>query len=339
MRWGRNGQLAELATLWLGPVLALNTYMRVSIEWANEQQTVELADGTVTIGGGPNDDIRVEGVPHGVLSVRIEGERATVTAKRALRIGQSLFPPRVSRLWLPGETLWLPNDTKLVRPFDESREKARAAVATAMVAQQLLKDDVLDAPSRAAQLVCVAGHDSGKRFTIAYLDNCIGRAQEADVRVRDMSASRTHARLYREGSRYLLADLNGANGTYVNGQRIQSARVLKTGDLIEVGTTMLRFEEGSLPPEDRTVVEPAAKPNQPAVVVSKPLPSAESPASVEVDLGSIQERLAEQEPPVEETAKGLDPRRTSRWEWGMVAVGSALFVGGVTATLLAVCSG
>jgi DNA-binding response OmpR family regulator len=57
--------------------------------------------------------------------------------------------------------------------------------------------------------------------------------------------SRQHARIERQGVRYLLTDLGSANGTYVNGQRLAEPRLLLDGDLIGLGsnTPALRFTD------------------------------------------------------------------------------------------------
>ncbi len=47
----------------------------------------------------------------------------------------------------------------------------------------------------------------------------IGRRHEADLQLPDRSVSRIHARIYRVGNRYFLADLGSRNGTYANGNR------------------------------------------------------------------------------------------------------------------------
>ena len=53
----------------------------------------------------------------------------------------------------------------------------------------------------------------------------IGRAQDNDIVVADLSVSRHHAELRRVGDRYEIVDLSSHNGTFVNGQRIAAAPV------------------------------------------------------------------------------------------------------------------
>src|ERR1700686_240374 len=56
----------------------------------------------------------------------------------------------------------------------------------------------------------------------------------------DEQISRQPARISREGAgNYAIEDLGSSNGTFVNGLRIQSPRVLAVGDSIETGATTL----------------------------------------------------------------------------------------------------
>lgn len=71
----------------------------------------------------------------------------------------------------------------------------------------------------------------------------IGRDTGCRIVVRRSDVSRTHARIYRDGGRYILVDLDSSNGTYVNGRRISAPQPLQSEDRISVGTggAVLRF--------------------------------------------------------------------------------------------------
>ena len=71
----------------------------------------------------------------------------------------------------------------------------------------------------------------------------IGRHRESDVFLEDLAVSRLHTTISHDPSgRYILRDENSANGTYVNGQRV-SEQVLKDGDEVQVGQTVLVFQQ------------------------------------------------------------------------------------------------
>lgn len=71
----------------------------------------------------------------------------------------------------------------------------------------------------------------------------IGRAAGNDVVISDPGVSRVHAGLEWNGAGFTLRDLDSANGTYVNGQRlVESVRVLRDGDKITLGAQTLAYE-------------------------------------------------------------------------------------------------
>jgi FHA domain len=71
----------------------------------------------------------------------------------------------------------------------------------------------------------------------------IGRSPGNDVALRwDSEVSRLHAEIERVGGNWLLADDQlSRNGTYVNGERLRTRRVLRAGDVIRTGDTQLVF--------------------------------------------------------------------------------------------------
>jgi hypothetical protein len=71
----------------------------------------------------------------------------------------------------------------------------------------------------------------------------IGRSPSSGVLVSDDFVSHMHARVMRRGHFYFISDLGSTNGTTVNGKRITEERQLRVRDEIQVGTTVLRYEE------------------------------------------------------------------------------------------------
>ena len=69
----------------------------------------------------------------------------------------------------------------------------------------------------------------------------IGRSRENDVVLADANVSRQHAEIRQEESGFWVVDLGSTNGTSLNGERVDRAR-LEPGDRIVVGTTELLFE-------------------------------------------------------------------------------------------------
>ena len=94
----------------------------------------------------------------------------------------------------------------------------------------------------------------------------IGRDIGNTIAIPNPGISKHHALLVREGHDYKLFDLHSANGTWVNNERITTARV-KDGDLLRFGPVELRYE--SVPVKKTTVAvrkpEPEPSPTPDAV--------------------------------------------------------------------------
>lgn len=70
----------------------------------------------------------------------------------------------------------------------------------------------------------------------------VGRGMSCHLRLTDPSISRVHASFDMQGEKWLLKDNSSKNGTFVNGVPVHSA-TLKNGDKIQIGETLLTYEE------------------------------------------------------------------------------------------------
>src|ERR1043166_8759524 len=86
------------------------------------------------------------------------------------------------------------------------------------------------------------GGRKGEQFVLSGTSSfCVGRDQAAEICLPDPMVSRRHFTLEVQNGAYLLRDLGSANGTQVNGRRVQETRLLKAGDRIQAGGTLLTF--------------------------------------------------------------------------------------------------
>jgi FHA domain-containing protein len=69
----------------------------------------------------------------------------------------------------------------------------------------------------------------------------LGRARDCAVPFADAAVSKWHARLRCDGSVTSIEDLGSTNGTFVNGQRIETPTPLRRGDRIGLGTNQIVF--------------------------------------------------------------------------------------------------
>jgi len=93
-----------------------------------------------------------------------------------------------------------------------------------------------------ARIVAVSGPLAGRVFQLGDTILTFGRLPENTVVIASQQASRRHAEIRRESGVYILIDVGSANGTLVNGQRVQR-HLLRNGDTFVIGDEVFRFEE------------------------------------------------------------------------------------------------
>jgi len=80
------------------------------------------------------------------------------------------------------------------------------------------------------------------RHTLEGAAVSIGRASDCSIPIKDRYLSRKHAEIIAIGATWVLKDLGSANGTYLNGTRVERDETLKPGDRIRLGDTEIVFE-------------------------------------------------------------------------------------------------
>lgn len=130
----------------------------------------------------------------------------------------------------------------------------------------------------------------------------LGRAPACDVVVEDTKVSRRHARVVVEAGVAEIEDLDSSNGTLLNGKPV-SRRVLRDGDVIQLGETRIVYHERTRSAGD---LSPAASESRPAaaekegeegedvlefadddVVVVRKVPRPTPAATPEVEFGDV----------------------------------------------------
>lgn len=108
------------------------------------------------------------------------------------------------------------------------------------------KDDTLEGAPLCATLPALVIHAGGGREgENILLDGdvlTIGRSPDSDLFLDDITVSRRHARVVRDGSGYAIEDLNSLNGTYVNRRRVERQH-LHSGDEVLIGKFRLGYLE------------------------------------------------------------------------------------------------
>jgi len=106
------------------------------------------------------------------------------------------------------------------------------------------EDDIVvrlgDLPRGMATLVMRNGPLAGTSVSLSSRLTRIGRHSESELQLDDVTVSRRHAEIERVGDGYVVRDDGSLNGTYVNGERVDEAR-LEQGDEVQVGKFRLIF--------------------------------------------------------------------------------------------------
>ena len=87
-----------------------------------------------------------------------------------------------------------------------------------------------------AKLVVVSGPQIGREILLFDPVSAVGRTDENDISLPDISISRHHARLHQQNDgSYVLQDLGSSNGTHVHGRRVNRPVRILIGDRVHFG--------------------------------------------------------------------------------------------------------
>ncbi len=173
----------------------------------------------------------------------------------------------------------------------------------------------------------------------------IGRMKGNTIALDDASVSVSHAKITRKGVEFFLKDLNATNGTMLNGQSINEAR-LKDGDQVKFGEVIAiyRSEPEFISNTPGAVPTAAAAPSSQPIVAPTMQPSAPPPAPVAVPppavaaTAFVSKRLAVQAAQPSSPAPGAgmssqtvrtvrSPKKQPAWQMPAVIGAVALVVG------------
>jgi len=102
-----------------------------------------------------------------------------------------------------------------------------------------------DLASGQAALIVQGGPDHGTRFVLSSSDLVVGRSDESDVFLDDVTVSRRHAVIVRGADGWSISDDGSLNGTYVNRRLAEGSVALASGDEVQLGKYRFVFVEAS----------------------------------------------------------------------------------------------
>jgi len=91
-----------------------------------------------------------------------------------------------------------------------------------------------------AMILIVRGPNKGSRFLVTAEGASVGRSAASSIFLDDITVSRTHATITKDGNSFVLKDAGSLNGTYINNVSI-TEHVLASGDEFQIGKFHLLF--------------------------------------------------------------------------------------------------
>lgn len=105
--------------------------------------------------------------------------------------------------------------------------------------------DLDELPQDVGMLVVKGGPKGGSRFALTDAVTTAGRHPDSNIFLDDITVSRRHVEVARDGADYLAQDVGSLNGTYVNRERITAPVRLANGDELQIGKFKLVFFMGA----------------------------------------------------------------------------------------------
>jgi pSer/pThr/pTyr-binding forkhead associated (FHA) protein len=113
------------------------------------------------------------------------------------------------------------------------------------------------------------GPDKGRRIEVRRGETLIGRAISCAIVADTPSVSRAHARISHLGDAVRIEDLGSANGTLMDGARIDRPTALRSGAVVTVGLRRFRVDIDGAAPETIVIPEIKERDVPPAPVIDQ----------------------------------------------------------------------
>ena len=91
-----------------------------------------------------------------------------------------------------------------------------------------------------ALIVRAGGGRAGETFTLEHERITIGRSPDCEIFLDDVTVSRKHAVITKNGDDFRIEDEGSLNGTFVNKKRVEAAE-LENGDELQIGKYRLTY--------------------------------------------------------------------------------------------------
>jgi len=96
-----------------------------------------------------------------------------------------------------------------------------------------------------ASIIVTSGEQKGQYLPLGRRTNVIGRAEALPMQILDDMVSRKHLRIWydEKTKEHSAEDMNSKHGVIINNKRITEITILREGDQIRIGQTMLLYTD------------------------------------------------------------------------------------------------
>jgi hypothetical protein len=131
-----------------------------------------------------------------------------------------------------------PDDEPVSAPAQEQSGRTMVYSNAERVSEPLREENPAHPRARAQTALLLI---DGRRVVVGAQGATIGRGRQADVVLNDPNVSRKHAEIRPRGGSWVITDLESTNGSQLNGRRIDGTEVLRSGDEVELGESVMTF--------------------------------------------------------------------------------------------------
>jgi len=117
------------------------------------------------------------------------------------------------------------------------RRKAKSTVVFARAAPEAAVDYPRELGAM-PEIIVKLGEAVVQKYSFDKEAMRVGRGRDNDIVLENLQVSRNHAEIRKENDRFVLVDLQSANGTFINGVRVSKTEILDN-DVVAIGKHQL----------------------------------------------------------------------------------------------------
>jgi pSer/pThr/pTyr-binding forkhead associated (FHA) protein len=123
---------------------------------------------------------------------------------------------------------------------DPSKNQLDEQLALLSPEDRAVISEIQGSKGKKAMILIARGANKGSRFLVTGEGATVGRSASSSIFLDDITVSRTHATISKDGNSFVLKDAGSLNGTYINNISV-TEHVLVSGDEFQIGKFHLLF--------------------------------------------------------------------------------------------------